>query len=55
MYLIIVKMLGAILVKFATQEFLEFLLIFVAEIIAKSTNTPHDDEFVAKVKQTLGK
>lgn len=35
----------------ATQEMIEWLLFRVAGEIVKSTKTPHDDEFYAKLKE----
>lgn len=47
--------LKAILIKLASQEAIEFLLIWAAEIAAKSTKTHYDDELVDKVKELLGR
>ena len=45
--------LSAIAVKLASQAFVEYVLVFAAEILAKQTQTPYDDEFVRKVKDLL--
>ena len=47
--------LKAILVKLASQEAIEFLIIWAADIAVKSTNTTYDDELLAKIKDLLGR
>jgi hypothetical protein len=47
--------LKAILIKLATQEAIEFLLVWLAEIASKSTKTTYDDELVDKIKELLGR
>lgn len=51
----ILSALRAIFIKLiatmATKPLLEWLLFWVAEAIVKSTKTPHDDVFVAKLKE----
>ena len=44
------NVLKGMLVKMASQSFLQWLLFWVAEIIVKSTKTTKDDEFIAKLK-----
>jgi len=41
----------SILTKAASKEVMEWLLFYVADIIVKSTKTPHDDAFLAKIKE----
>ena len=36
----------------ATKSLLEWLLFWAADAIVKSTKSPHDDEFVKKLKKT---
>ncbi len=47
--------LKVILIKFATQEFLEFVFVEAADALAKHTKTPYDDKFVEKAREILGK
>lgn len=47
-------LLGAavsILTKAASKEVMEWLLFYVADVIVKSTKTPHDDAFLAKLRE----
>lgn len=37
-----------------TKEFLEWLLLYVAELLVKSTKTPYDDRLLKKIKEALG-
>ncbi len=54
MPILLLGMLKGVLIKLATQAFIEYLIVWAAEIGAKSTKTPYDDELVAKVKSALG-
>jgi hypothetical protein len=47
------KALLAMLMRLATQEFLEDILIWVAEKAAAHTDSKVDDELVAKIKEHL--
>lgn len=40
-----------VLTKAASKEVMEWLLFYVADIIVKSTKTPHDDAFLEKIKE----
>ncbi|MGB7996575.1 hypothetical protein [Photobacterium halotolerans] len=52
---IILKSLLAVLTKMlvatASKDVIEWMLFHVIELIVKSTKTPHDDAFYAKVKE----
>lgn len=39
--------------KLASEKFLEWLFLFAARSIVQSTKTTKDDEFLAKVEETL--
>ncbi|MGB0943659.1 MAG: hypothetical protein ACPGUE_14710 [Marinomonas sp.] len=45
------NVLKSILLKMASEKFLYWLLFWVGDIVVKSTKTPKDDEFLAKLKQ----
>lgn len=45
---IFIKLIAAI----AAKSLLEWLLFWVADAIVKSTKTPHDDEFLKKLKES---
>lgn len=55
MYAILLKAGLAVLTKLAaslaTEELLEWLFFKIVGDIVKRTDTPHDDEFYAKVKE----
>lgn len=55
MYTIIVSALLGMLSKVLTASFVEFVIVKCAEILVSKTNTPHDDEFLAKIKELLAK
>lgn len=40
-----------LLFKLASKPLIEWVFFRVAEGVVKSTETPHDDEFLAKVKE----
>jgi len=42
---------GKILWRLATKEFIEWAIMYAAEAAAKHTDTPHDDAFLAKVRE----
>lgn len=44
-----------ILTKAASKEVMEWLLFYVADLIVKSTKTPHDDAFLEKIKEANDK
>lgn len=52
---IILAALKAILIKLASQEAIEFLILWGADIAVKSTKTTYDDELLSKIKELLGK
>ena len=49
------KILVSIGTRLVTQTFLEWLMIWVAGVLVKKTDTPYDDELLAKIKIELGK
>lgn len=46
------KLLTQIAVSMIGEKFLEWALFNIAEKIVKSTETPHDDEWLAKIKES---
>lgn len=48
---VIVKTLMGILARAASAEVAEWVFFRIAEILVKKTETKHDDEFLAKVKE----
>jgi len=36
-----------------TEAFAKWIILWVAEIVAKSTKNPYDDQLVAKIKELL--
>lgn len=55
MYTIIISALLSMVSKILTANFVEFVIVKCAEILVAKTSTPHDDEFLAKVKELLAK
>jgi hypothetical protein len=55
MQALIVSALLGMLSKVLTASFVEFVIVKCAEILVSKTNTPHDDEFLAKIKELLAK
>ena len=55
MYQIILTALMNMVAKILTSEFIEFAIIKFAEALVKRTTTTYDDEFLAKIKELLGK
>ena len=53
MHTIILGALMGMVSKILTASFVEFVIIKCAEILVSKTNTPHDDEFLAKIKELL--
>lgn len=51
----ILAALKAILIKLATQEAIEYLILWAADIAVKSTKTDYDDQLIKKIKELLGK
>lgn len=52
---LVLSMLMGMLMKLATQEVLEYVIVLSAEKLAKMTDTDYDDKLVEKVKATLNK
>jgi hypothetical protein len=50
---IVVSLLKGYLVKLATKEFIEFVILEVADAAVKSTKTEADDKWLAKVKDVV--
>ena len=50
-----VKAALGIFAKAASAEVAEWILFKVADILVKKTDTPHDDEFLAKIKEASEK
>lgn len=50
---IAVKAVLAMVGKIVTAEFIQFTILKMGEILVKRTDTPHDDEFLAKMKELL--
>lgn len=48
---VIVKALMGILARAASAEVAEWVFFKLAEILVKKTETKHDDEFLAKIKE----
>ncbi|MGL5014219.1 MAG: hypothetical protein ACRC6V_08015 [Bacteroidales bacterium] len=46
------KLIANIVLSLISEKFLEWALFNIAERIVKSTQTPHDDEWLAKVKES---
>ena len=46
------KLLANIALSLISEKFLEWALFNVAERIVRSTETPHDDEWLKKVKES---
>lgn len=46
------KLLTKIAVSMVSEKFLEWALFNIAEKIVKSTETKHDDEWLAKIKES---
>ncbi len=51
----VLSVLLGMLAKLVSAEFIEFSVIKLAEILVKRTDTTYDDEFLAKIKELLGK
>lgn len=51
--MVLLNVLKGILIKLATEKFLTWLFVWIAETIAESTKTKKDDEFVAKAKEII--
>lgn len=45
------KLLAKLVLSLISEKFLEWAFFNIAEKIVKSTETPHDDEWLAKVKE----
>lgn len=45
------KLLANLVLSLISEKFLEWAFFNIAEKIVKSTETPHDDEWLAKVKE----
>lgn len=41
----------SLLARIATASFMEWLMLQAAEAVVKHTKTPHDDAFLAKLKE----
>ena len=52
---ILVSTLLSILGKLVSSDFITYLLIKGAEILASKTDNKYDDEIVAKIAEVLGK
>ena len=48
---LILKTILGIFMKAASKAFIEWIFFYVAEQVVKSTKTPHDDEFLRKLKE----
>ena len=55
MHLVIIKMLGSMLMKLVTQQFIKEMFIMAAELAAKSSKTTFDDKLVESIKKALDK
>ena len=51
--LLLQKTVGSMLIKMATQSMLEWVLLWVADMIVESTKTPHDDRLLKQIKEAL--
>lgn len=49
----IVSFGGKLLTTLASEVMIEWAFFKIADAIAKSTATPHDDEWVQKIKQSF--
>ena len=52
---VIASLLGKYIAKLATAEFAHWALFKIAESIVESTDTKEDDEWLAKIKETVEK
>lgn len=52
---LLLSMLKGYIAKLATQEFAHWALFQIAEAIVSSTETPEDDEWLKKIKETVEK
>tara|TARA_R110000765_G_scaffold221532_1_gene325458 strand:- start:402 stop:572 length:171 start_codon:yes stop_codon:yes gene_type:complete len=48
---VLVHVLKGIVLKMASQAFLEWVLFWAAGLVVESTKTTKDDEFLAKLKE----
>lgn len=48
------EVIASLIRRIATKKFLEWLLLYVAEQLVKSTKTPYDDELLKKIREALG-
>ena len=46
------KLIANIALSLISEKFLEWAFFNIAEKIVKSTATPHDDEWLAKIKES---
>lgn len=51
---LLLKVLKGILLKLASEAFLEWLFFWAADLLVESTKTKRDDKFLAKVKEACG-
>mgnify|MGYP003648137394 CR=1 FL=1 len=53
---VLLKALGTIVMRLfaamATEKLLEWFLFKAGEVVVKSTETPHDDEFLQQLKES---
>ena len=52
---LLLSMLKGYIVKLASEEFAHWALFQIAEAIVKNTKTKEDDEWLAKIKETVEK
>jgi len=52
---IVVNLIKGYVVKLASKEFIEFVIFSLAEAAVKNTKTPHDDEWLEKIKEVIKK
>lgn len=49
----LLSLLKGYVAKLATKEFAHYVFMQLAEALVKSTKTPHDDAFLAKIKEII--
>jgi hypothetical protein len=50
---ILVNLLKGYVIKLASKEFIEWVLLEIADAAVKATKTPHDDKWLAKIKEVI--
>ena len=51
---IVLNLFKGYFIKLASKEFIEYVIFSLAEAAVKNTKTPHDNEWLEKIKEVLG-